>query len=213
MKLFYYLSNRDDDFINDARDIILINTAIAHVLGELNSYFGLQSGSSAESVVVAGSLFDLDGNINTATKNKVVLSMVNIEQDSVYKPVEAYRRAEDGSSQRIKPQINVNLYLLFVANLAIYTEAMKSISNVISFFQINPSFDYADFVGAKGPKGRMSFDLFSMTFEQQNNLWSVLGAKYMPSVVYKVGMLEIQDQQIEAEVPPVQELWVEGGSR
>ncbi|MCP3669611.1 MAG: DUF4255 domain-containing protein [Gammaproteobacteria bacterium] len=191
----------------------MINTAIGHVLVELNSYFGLQSGHEAESVVVAGSLFDLDGNVNTATKNKVVLSMVNIEQDSVYREVEAFKQTEGGKGQRIKPKINVNLYLLFVANLAIYTEAMKSIANVVSFFQINPSFDYADFVGTEGPKGRMSFDLFSMTFEQQNNLWSVLGAKYMPSVVYKVGMLEIKDQQIESEVPPVQELWVEGSKR
>ncbi len=153
----------------------------------------------ADSAVVAGSLFDLEGNINDATKNKVVLSMVNIEQDSVYKPVEAFKRVEGGKSQRINPQININLYVLFVANLSVYTEAMKSIAHVISFFQLNPSFDYADFAGEKGPKGRLSFDLFSMTFEQQNNLWSVLGAKYMPSVVYKVGMLEIQDQQIEAE--------------
>lgn len=195
------------------RDVILINIALGHVLVELNNYFGLQSGHEAESVVVAGSLFDLDGNVNTETKNKVVLSMVNIEQDSVYKEVEAFKQTEGGRGQRIRPKISVNLYLLFVANLTIYTEAMKSIANVISFFQINPSFDYADFVGTEGPKGRMSFDLFSMTFEQQNNLWSVLGAKYMPSVVYKVGMLEIQDQQIESEVPPVQELWIEGGKQ
>ncbi len=191
----------------------MINTAIGYVLTELNSYFDLQSGSAAESIVVAGSLFDLDGNINTETKNKVVLSMVNIEQDSVYKPVESFKRLDDGRGQRIKPKININLYLLFVANLGIYSEAMKSIANVISFFQINPSFDYADFVVANGPKGRLSFDLFSMTFEQQNNLWSVLGAKYMPSVVYKVGMLEIQDTQVESEVPPVQELWVDGNNR
>jgi hypothetical protein len=191
----------------------LINTAIGHVLVELNSYFGLQSGNEAESEVVAGSLFDLDGNVNTATKNKVVLSMVNIEQDSVYKEVEAFKQIEDGKSQRIRPRIHINLYLLFVANLSIYSEAMKSIANVISFFQVNPSFDFVDFVGADGPKGRISFDLFSMTFEQQNNLWSVLGGKYMPSVVYKVGMLEIQDEQIESEVPPVQELWIDGGKR
>ena len=45
-----------------------------------------------------------------------------------------------------------------------------------------------------------------MTFEQQNHLWASLGAKYMPCVMYKVGIMAIQDMQIEAKVPLVEEM-------
>ncbi len=188
----------------------MINTAIQHVVAELNSYFDLRSGASTAGHVVAGSLFDLDGNINTATKDKVVLSMVNIEQDAVYKPINAFKKKADGTSERVKPEIKINIYLLIVANRSKYDEAMKAIAHVISFFQFQPSFDYAAIAGLEEREGRISFDLFSMTFEQQNHLWGLLGGKYMPSVMYKVGLMDIYDGQVEAEVPPVQEIWVNG---
>ncbi|GAB5381067.1 MAG: hypothetical protein Alis3KO_04980 [Aliiglaciecola sp.] len=188
----------------------MINIALQHVVSELNTYFGLRTGAAADSNVVAASLFDVDGNVNSAAQNKVVMSMVNLEQDAVYKPLESFRTLPDGSSERLKPEININLYILFIANLSSYFEAMKSLTNVISFFQLNPYFDYKSISGLENIRGRLSFELFSMTFEQQNNLWGVLGAKYMPSVVYKVGMLEVRDDQVEGIAPPVKEIHIEG---
>ena len=29
----------------------------------------------------------------------------------------------------------------------------------------------------------------------------------MPSLMYKVGLVDVRDEQIEAEVPPVREIW------
>ena len=188
----------------------MINTALQHILSELNIYFSLRSGSVADSAVVAGNLFDTDGSLNTATQNKVVMSLVNIEQDAVYKPLESFKKLPDGSSKRMKPEININLYLLFIANLSTYSEAMKSLTHIISFFQLNSYFNYTNINGLENQQGRISIDMFSMTFEQQNNLWGVLGAKYMPSIMYKVGMMEIRDEQIEDVALPVQEIHIEG---
>ena len=47
-----------------------------------------------------------------------------------------------------------------------------------------------------------------MTFEQQNHLWGALGAKYMPSVMYRLALVAVRDEQIEAEVLPVQEILI-----
>ena len=98
------------------------------------------------------------------------------------------------------------LSLLIVANYADYAEALKMLSFVIGFFQQRGSFEV---LTNEGERARVQFELLSTTFEQQNHLWAALGAKYMPSVLYKVGILDIRDPQVEAEVPPVEEIRTE----
>jgi hypothetical protein len=43
--------------------------------------------------------------------------------------------------------------------------------------------------------------MVSMNFEQVNHLWATLGGKYLPSVLYKVRMVAIEDDtpQMEAD--------------
>ena len=38
---------------------------------------------------------------------------------------------------------------------------------------------------------------------QQNHLWGALGAKYLPSVIYKVRMIVIQEALKADEQPPI----------
>jgi hypothetical protein len=183
----------------------LIHPALQHIVLELNTYFKLISPSSGGDRIVFGTLFDLDGQVNTATKGKVVVSVVNVEEEGIYRSVDLYRKRNDGTSELVKPEIRINLYVLFVANLGDYEEILKAISHIISFFQLRPSFDYSNIPSLADREGRISVELFSMTFEQQNHLWGALGGKYMPSVMYKIGIVGIRDEQIEAEVPPVEE--------
>ena len=184
----------------------MIHAAIEYVVGELNNYLNLRSPSLSPDRVVAGSLFDLDGNVDDNAKDKVILSLVNIEEDRVYRSVEIYKKREDGIAEAIKPKIQVDLYLLFIANLADYGEALKAVGHVISFFQHRKSIDYSSVPGLVNQEGRLAFELHSMSFEQQNHLWGALGAKYMPSVMYRLAIVTVRDEQIEAEVQPVEEI-------
>ena len=184
----------------------MIHAAIEYVVGELNNYLNLRSPSLSPDRVVAGSLFDLDGNVDDNAKDKVILSLVNIEEDRVYRSVEIYKKREDGIAEAIKPKIQVDLYLLFIANLADYGEALKAVGHVISFFQHRKSIDYSSVPGLVNQEGRLAFELHSISFEQQNHLWGALGAKYMPSVMYRLAIVTVRDEQIEAEVQPVEEI-------
>jgi hypothetical protein len=181
----------------------VIHLSIAQVVGELNAYLNLRSPGLNDTRVVAGSLFDLQGQPNGATKNKVVVAVVNVERNDIYRSVETYRTRADGTHEQVRPSVRVNAYVLFVANLDDYQEALKALSFVIAFFQNRFTFD----VSANGDgTSHVVFELHSLTFEQQNHLWASLGAKYMPSVVYKAAILDIRDAQVEAEVPPVEEI-------
>jgi len=184
----------------------VIHHAISHLTSELNAYLQTRSGISSESRIVAASLFNLDGNVNDDAKGKIVLSVVNVEEDRVYRNVELFARRPDGTSELVKPEVKVNLYVLFVANLSNYDESLKGLSHVISFFQSRSTFDYAEIPDLAARRGRIAFELFSMTFEQQNHLWGALGAKYMPSVMYQLGIGDVLDARIEAQGPPVEEV-------
>ncbi|OFZ96302.1 MAG: hypothetical protein A3H35_17160 [Betaproteobacteria bacterium RIFCSPLOWO2_02_FULL_62_17] len=185
----------------------MIHLAIAQVVDELNAYLNLRSPGLTPERVVAGSLFDLAGALNTKTKDRVVASVVNVEENRVYHSLDTYQTRADGMNERVKPKVRVNVYLLFVGNFDKYDEALKAISNVIGFFQHRNVF----VVSGNGAEesSRVVYELYSLTFEQQNHLWAALGAKYMPAVMYKAGIVDIRDTQVEAEVPPVEEIATE----
>ncbi len=57
-------------------------------MSELNAYLNLRSPTREVDRVVAGSLFNLNGQVNTNMEDKVVLSLVNVRKDPVYQSVE-----------------------------------------------------------------------------------------------------------------------------
>lgn len=186
----------------------MIHSAIAYLTSELEGYLRTRAGLSTDSRIVAASLFNPNGSVNTSTEGKIVLSVVNVEEDRVYHNVERIVRRADGTSELVHPEVKVNLYVLFIANLGNYLEALKSVSHVISFFQNRPSFDYSEIPDLASRRGRICFELFTMTFEQQNHLWGTLGSKYMPSVMYKLGIVDVLDEQTQGEVPPIREILI-----
>ena len=50
-----------------------------------------------------------------------------------------------------------------------------------------------------------------MGLEQQNHLWGYLGAKYLPSICYKVRMLVVQEQLGLGQQPGIGEISIVGG--
>jgi len=183
----------------------VIHLAIAQVVKEVDAYVALRSGTAGR--VVAGSLFDLLGQPNTVTKDHIAVQIVNVEENSVYRSTQTHRARPDGMHERVRPSVRVNVYVQFVANIVIYAEALKALSLVMAFFQNRSSFDIT---GNGDGASRVIFELYSMTFEQQNHLWASLGAKYMPSVVYKAAVVDIHDSLVHAEVPPVEQISTEG---
>ena len=185
----------------------MIDLSITRVVDEMNAYLNLRAPGLAEARVAAGSLFDLAGLPSATTRDRIAVQIVNVEENSVYRSMESHRTKPDGMHERVRPSVRINVYVLFVANLSHYAEALKAISLVIAFFQNRFTFVIS---GNGDGSSKVIFELYSMTFEQQNHLWASLGAKYMPSVMYKAAILEISDTQVEAEVPPVEEISTEG---
>lgn len=183
----------------------MIHVVVDYLVAELDAYMRLCAGLSQERVVAAR-FASPDGTPNTEAAGKVVAAVVNIEEDRVYHSLETFARHPNGTAEIVRPETAVNLYLLFAANLANYSEALKAVSIVVAFFQHRGVFDCAEIKGLDRSDGRIVCELFSATFEQQNHIWGALGAKYMPSVLYKLGIVGIRDKVVEGEVAPVRDI-------
>ena len=123
----------------------------------------------------------------------VIITLVNIEEDRISKNPDGIYRQVD-KVIRANPKILVNLYVLFSANLNIYPSALSRISNVIQCFQSNNFFTSDAFPTLDSAIEKLHLEMYTMNFEQINHLWSTLGGKYLPSVLYKMKLVTIIDE-------------------
>ena len=184
----------------------MINDAIDHIVRALNAYINLRV--QEDDWVVYDNLILHNGQENNDARDHIVLSLVNVEEDRIFRPTESFRLRPDGQHEKVKPEVRLNLYLLFAANLTQYDEALKALAFVVAFFQSKPAIEYREIAALAAEPGRLVFELQSLTFEQVNHLWGALGAKYRPSVVYRVRATPIRDDEVDYVVRPVEEIQV-----
>lgn len=180
----------------------MIDTTLVFVLRQLNGWLGLRYPSDEPHAVLAG-LDKRDGITAAAIDNRVLVSIVNVERESVVANASAYRPEADGGYARMQPALHVNLLLLVAAHYeSDYLEALKFLSATIGFFQATPALTLAT-PGFPTGLERLTFEFVSLSLQEMNNLWGVRGSTYRPSVVYKLRMLTFDAAQKEAHVPAV----------
>ncbi|EOR94510.1 hypothetical protein ADIARSV_2356 [Arcticibacter svalbardensis MN12-7] len=200
----------------------MLRTAIEFLCDELNAYLKRKDTTNFgnEDVAMISSLMNPDGTFAVVSDggdiSKIILTMVNLEEDRILDSQVSYRKVDD-KYQVINPPINLNVFVVFSVYTNNYATALRLLSYVISFFQGNQVFDSGQYphINAKVADdkpwqkvGRLLVNLHSTTFEQQNNLWAALGAKYMPSVIYKIRTMSFIDLEPKMEAPPITEVTI-----
>lgn len=126
-----------------------------------------------------------------------ILTLVNLEEERNLKPPNNFVRINDKMEYR-NPKILLNLYCLFSVNHSSYDTSLQYLSLIIQFFQYRNVIDHINTPPDNGlvldqKIDKLIFDMVSMNSEQVNHLWAILGGKYLPSVLYKVRMVSIED--------------------
>lgn len=131
-------------------------------------------------------------------KDKIVISLINMDEEATLKNVPHYK-IRDEQTEYQNPPVHVNLYILISANRNSYDKSLRSISKTVEFFQgkslftssntvynrTNVAFDALDYF-------KFNVQLYTPGFEQLNNIWGTLGGRQLPSVVYKVQIVQIK---------------------
>lgn len=177
----------------------MIYKALTFLQETLNEYLE----SAYERSVSLTYVLAQDGTTDSKHDDSILLTLINIEEEKVLKSQTPYVKALNGSTVKMNPEIKLNLHILFTANFIDYKEAIKSLSGVLRFFQSKNVFDHQNSPSLDAEIDRLIIELKTPTLEQLNNLWGYLGAKYMPSVIYKVRMITIQDGSVLESVESV----------
>jgi hypothetical protein len=125
----------------------------------------------------------------------VSLMLFNIERDTVNRQADPYIRvADDGSTRKVSPDININLYVLFVAKFKDYEQSLHYLSFILRYFQVNHYLDRQNAPELGSGIDHLVLELITLTTAQQNELWGGLRSSYLPSLVYKVKAAVFTDE-------------------
>lgn len=164
---------------------------------------------SGSSVVTMSNVAKEDGTVEIPDNN-LGLSLVNIEEERIVRDVVSHRVNPDLSVSHVNPEIRLNLLVLFAAHFNDYKTGLQFISGLIRFFQKKSVFTPDNSPALPDGVERLVVELQQLNFEQQNNLWAVLGTKYLPSVLYKIRAISIQEGQVKDQQTPITTIKITG---
>jgi hypothetical protein len=140
----------------------------------------------------------------------IIITLVNIEEESALKNQSAMRRSGSGSVSYENAPAFLNLYVLITCNYFgdNYILALQRLALVIQFLQGKTSFSGAATASgaAVSPDLRFTLELYTLTFEQINHLWGSLGGRQVPFAMYKLRLVSITDRKRLREVPVIEEV-------
>lgn len=181
----------------------MIDKAMTFIVGELNNVL-LARFQSNENLAILSSVSNPDGTLPAGIENKIVITLINIEREPAANSGTWPARALGEKLGRVNPPLSLNLLLMVTASFASnYSEALRFLGSVMGFFQGKPSFNAQNSSSFPAETEKLSMELVNLSVHEINNVWAILGAKYMPSVVYKMRMLVLQENWIGERMPAV----------
>lgn len=139
-----------------------------------------------------GNIGEILASNSHGSEKDIIISLINIEENRISRDPQNYVRTDTGISMK-NPAIHLDLTLLFTSVKLDtgYQVALQNIQRVIEFFQKKYVFDHLHTVGLDNGIEKLILEMMSLNLEQLHQLWSMLGGKYHPSVVYKMRMITI----------------------
>ena len=162
----------------------------------LKDYLNQEITDPADSVVTGNITKDTD-----IEANKTHLSLIHIEEEKILKDVNYNRRINPGDNfySVVNPEIRLNLYILVTYQYdgKNYEEALKQLGNVATVLQGRYVFEKPDFMKpAYEVLQQIVIELYSQTIDQNSNMWQALGEKLSPSLLYKMRVIAVQDNNV-----------------
>lgn len=147
----------------------------------------------------------LDNGDNDQNDADIIISLVNIEEVRLARDQQYVVRI-GGDLLPKNPPVHFDLSLLFIAYGTAYANSLQNLQDIIAFFQKQSVFKAEDVPGlAEDGIERLTMEMVTLSLEQLQQLWSMLGGKYRPSVLYKMRMLTI-DSVLDRPIVPIREI-------
>lgn len=186
----------------------MIDKVLEVIRSEVNNFIGTKlNDTTVTNRVVLTSFVDDNGRV-VIPSDSVGLSLLNIEEERTLKQAGLVPTAKaESSSSFVSPPVYLNLQIMFTAYFNNYTESLKHLSYILACLQTKPVFDLENTSGmANLETSKLVFELNTLGLEQQHYIWSMIGLRYLPSVIYKVRMMTVFERDVVSEVANIKEI-------
>jgi len=157
----------------------MINSVFECITDKLENYFNMIYSESAPKILVSN-IVGHDGElVLDPVTNQVVLTLINVEGLE-------FGSVRDYSN---KPQHIQLTFVVSVFTQQDYMEGLSFLSSAIAFFQENPVFTDENTPQLDDRISKLEFSIATVALQDINGIWGAMGAKYLPSVVYRVKTL------------------------
>ena len=178
----------------------MIGDILNSISKELSAYIEKQSDfSSGKKVIYLGKPTNSKGEC-IIPDNMVSLSLINLQEDTSMRSPMVKRRVEGDKVYTQKPGMSFDFAVIFIANFPKdYVSELNYITKIMEFFQEKSTFTPSNTKGLEKYTRyveELIFKLNSGKLEDQVHIWNMIGLKYMPSVIYNVGKVMIQEDEI-----------------
>lgn len=181
----------------------LIQTGLQQYVDEVE-----QAEQPSETVTLGNiAMADALGGARNNMNNRIVMSVINLEEETTLKNSPHYR-LEKGRTVYRNPPVNLNIFVLFsVLHPEQYSTALQRLSSIIEFFQWKKEFSFrtSSTESRQARDIRVLADLYTLTFDQLNHLWGTLGGKQVPFVMYKLRLVSLDAGKRQGEATPIEE--------
>lgn len=183
---------------------------------ELNAYLDQRMMATSIKRVVVGNvaraLDTTSGGTSGTVGDKVVLTLVNIEEEKSVRLQETVVKTATTARYKNAP-LQLNLYVLVAVTKDDYPDALAQLGHAVQFFQFQNVFTPLSHPALDPRIEKLVVELYTMNFEQVNHLWSTLGGKYFPSALYKVRQVTVDEEAVTSESGLVREIRLDGRGR
>lgn len=175
----------------------MIEKAFQFTAQTLNQYIKNKFGLD-DDVVLINRIIEQNGKVPEKNKNHIVLSLIHVEEETSKQFYNRMQPVSDGNYAKKPVSNRYNLFMLVTPNFDDYNEALKFLSVTMQFFQTNELINATKYATIPAEIGKLEYEFQKGDgYMQMQNLWTALGAKYQPSIIYKIRIITIASDEIE----------------
>lgn len=180
----------------------MIGQALDCIADDINAHLKRAHGDNVERAILSN-IVDQEGNPPLDTENKVVLTLISLDEE---------RNIYDRSSPervgalvaRTSDPIYLNLHVVFAATHRHYRSGLEALSAVIAYLKAKQTFNHHNTPKLPEDVRQLSFNLEKLAYADLSNIWSYLGANYLPAATYTIRIVGLGARQIQSADPAIE---------
>ena len=169
------------------------------IVNKINEYI-VNKFNLDEKIIMLASAASSDNDANLLTVNKLVLSLANIERETMMGINFQAHNFNNSQLSRGRPPLSVNLYVLISANFIDknYDESIKYLSTALEFIQSTDLLTKYNTPDLDQSILKLHLELVNLGLNELSNLWSIHGGQYLPSLYLKIRMLTLDKKEVDS---------------